>query len=148
MDRKTADSRSTAAAARIVVSWLALLATAGCVSSSRVQVNSTPSGARILLDGTDCGQQTPASVELSHSANRHTLKLEKPGYNPVERELVLDRDIDVMDPDDAARAVCCAPGTLGCSLISFLHPFHVSTGFRPSTVDATLEVAGQGARSR
>ncbi len=146
MDRKTTDPRSTAAAARRLVACLALAATAGCVSSSRVQVNSTPSGARILLDGVDCGQATPASVELSHSENRHAIKIEKPGYNPVEREVVLDRDIDVMDADEAATRVCCAPCTLGCSLVGFLHPFHVSTGFRPQNVDATLEVAGQGAR--
>jgi hypothetical protein len=146
MDSHFTGPRSTVAAARLVASCLLLLVLGGCVSTSRVQVNSTPSGARILLDGADCGQTTPASVELTNSVSRHALKIEKAGYNPVERELVLDRDIDVMDADEAATRVCCAPCTLGCTLIGFLHPLHVTTGFRPSNVDATLEVAGQGAR--
>jgi hypothetical protein len=146
MDSNFTGSRSTAAAARLVAACVALLVLGGCASSSRVQVNSTPSGARILLDGADCGQTTPASVELTNSVSRHSLKIEKAGYNPVEREVVLDRDIDVMDADEAATRVCCAPCTLGCTLIGFLHPFSVSTGFRPSNIDALLEVAGQGAR--
>jgi hypothetical protein len=146
MDSNFTGPRSTVAAARLVAPCLLLLVLGGCVSTSRVQVNSTPSGARILLDGADCGQTTPASVELTNSVSRHALKIEKAGYNPVERELVLDRDIDVMDADEAATRVCCAPCTLGCTLIGFLHPLHVTTGFRPSNVDATLEVAGQGAR--
>src|SRR5882672_4026251 len=75
----------------------ALLVLGGCASTSRVQVSSTPSGARIVLDGSDCGQTTPTSVELSTASTRHSIRIEKPGFNPVEREVTLDRDVDVMD---------------------------------------------------
>lgn len=141
MDRTTARG-----VGRRLAALVALLGFAGCTATSRVQVRSTPSGARILLDGTDIGQTTPSSVELSTARSRYTIRIERAGYNPVEREVTLNRDVDVMDADEAAGRICCAPCTLGCTLLGFLHPFTVNTAFRPSNIDAPLEVAGQGAR--
>jgi len=143
MDRSRAQCQSLA---RRLAALVALLVVAGCSATSRVQVNSTPSGARILLDGNDCGQTTPASIELNTARSKYSIRIERTGYNPVEREVTLNRDVDVMDADEAAGRICCAPCTLGCTLLGFLHPFTVNTAFRPSHIDATLEVAGQGAR--
>ena len=147
MDSTMTDARADAHTGwRRLQTLLALLVLGGCASTSRVQINSTPSGARIVLDGTDCGQTTPASIELDTGTKRHSIRIERAGFNPVEREVTLNRDVDVMDADEAATRVCCAPCTLGCTLLGFLHPFTVNTAFHPSHIDATLEVAGQGAR--
>lgn len=140
------DRSSARPIVRRLAALVALLGIAGCAASSRVQVNSTPSGAHILVDGTDLGQTTPASVELSTAKSRYTIRIERVGFNPVEREVTLSRDVDVMDADEAAGRICCAPCTLGCTLLGFLHPFSVNTAFRPSHIDQQMEVAGQGAR--
>jgi hypothetical protein len=50
-----------------------------------IMVNSTPSGARVLLDGTDAGF-TPVILE-NISAGNHTVRLEKGGYVSAAREI-------------------------------------------------------------
>ena len=51
-------------------------------------VNSTPSGARVLLDGTDAGL---SPVVLSNiSAGNHTVSLEKDGYSTADRMVSID----------------------------------------------------------
>jgi hypothetical protein len=129
---------------RVAVALGALLG--GCTTTSRVQVNSTPEGARILIDGADSGQVTPSSVQLSNDKENYTLTVEKPGFNPVVRDVKFSRDVDVMGPEEAGCRICIAPCCLGFSLLKFLHPFDVTSKFVPSQIDATLEVAGQGAR--
>jgi hypothetical protein len=46
----------------------------------KISVSSSPSGARIYLDGTDMGFNTPATL-TSISAGSHTIILKKSGYN-------------------------------------------------------------------
>ena len=50
---------------------LALFSLVGCQTTCNVQVNSTPAGARILIDGGDSGQQTPATVVLATQTTKH-----------------------------------------------------------------------------
>jgi len=125
---------------------LALLLLAGCATNRRVEVNSTPAGARILIDGVDSGQQTPASVVLSTSTRRYAITLEKPGFNPVSRSVELAKEVDVISADEAVGSICLAPCCCGLPLLRLLRPVDVSTKFVPSRIDATLEVSGQGAR--
>jgi hypothetical protein len=130
----------------ILAALLPLLGVAGCTTTSRVEVSSAPSGARILIDGVDSGQTTPSSVVLSTSRTEYTLTLEKPGFNPASRTLRYSTDVDVMDADEAVGSICCAPFCCGLPLLNFLHPVDVSSRFVPSRFNADLEVAGQGAR--
>jgi eukaryotic-like serine/threonine-protein kinase len=47
------------------------------------QVDTTPKGAEIFLDGTPTGQTTPARVQMP--AGLHTLAVRLPGYQPMRR---------------------------------------------------------------
>jgi hypothetical protein len=111
-----------------------------------VEVSSSPSCARILIDGVDSGLQTPESVVLSTSKKRYTISLDKAGFNPVSREVVLSKDVDVIGPDEAVSTICISPFCCFLPLLRLLHPVDVETRFVPSRIDATLEVAGQGAK--
>ena len=64
----------------------------------------------------------------------------------MTREVELTKDVDVMDADEAVKNVCCAPCCCGLTLLNFLKPFEVNTVFVPRSIDAKLEVAGQGVR--
>jgi hypothetical protein len=125
---------------------LALLCAGGCATAGRVEVGSTPAGARILIDGVDSGQQTPSSVVLSTSQKRYTLTIEKPGFNPASREVVFTKQVDVIDADEAVASILCAPCCCFLPLFNLLDPVDVETRFVPSHIHAMLEVAGQGAR--
>ena len=50
-------------------------------------VNSTPSGARVLLDGTDAGFSPVVLANIS--AGNHTVRLEKDGYIPATRVVII-----------------------------------------------------------
>ncbi len=52
----------------------------------KVPVTSDPVGARIIADGREAGT-TPLTLSLDRSTD-HTIRIERPGYNPVEIMLV------------------------------------------------------------
>src|SRR5690606_7693348 len=70
---------------------LILLATPACTyfsSREQVLVSSEPLGARIVVDGHDTGQTTPASLPLGGLfGGDHTIVLHKPGYRPAVRRV-------------------------------------------------------------
>ncbi len=136
----------SAARRRAAIAALASLLLGGCTTTGRVEVSSSPAGARILIDGVDSGQQTPNSVVLSTSKSEYTLTVDKPGYNAVSRRVRFATDLDVIDADEAVSSVLCAPFCCGLPLLRLLHPVDVESRFVPSRFDAQLEVAGQGAR--
>jgi len=51
-------------------------------------LNSSPLGARILIDGKDSGETTPAVI--STNAGTHHIRLELDGFEPVERDLAVE----------------------------------------------------------
>lgn len=53
-----------------------------------LEVTSTPSGARVLVDGVDSGKVTPA--ELGLGAGEHTIALELEGYVRVESKVAVE----------------------------------------------------------
>lgn len=73
-----------------VVTVCALLFQFGaCAYSTKPQsipVTSNPVGARIIADGQDAGT-TPLTLSLKRNAD-HKIRIEKPGYNPVDILLV------------------------------------------------------------
>jgi hypothetical protein len=131
-----------------LVALAAALATLpGCTTTNgRVEVSSSPAGARILIDGADSGQQTPSSLVLPTAKKKYTIGIERSGFNPVVREVELAKDFDVMGPEEAVGRICISPCCCGLPLLKFLHPVDIDTKFVPSRIDATLEIAGQGAR--
>ena len=62
----------------IVVALVLMTGCDGGVGFGSIEVNSTPSGARVYLDGADTGQVTP--IVLNASAGDHTVKLSKYHY--------------------------------------------------------------------
>jgi hypothetical protein len=81
-------------------------------------VNSTPPGARVLLDGTEAGL-SPVVLE-NISAGNHSVTLEKDGYIPATREVMIAygmmNPVEVfLDPVPAAtpRAAGPVPATAG-----------------------------------
>jgi len=87
MDMTTAAKPSAFIA---VVTVCALLFQFGaCAYSTKPQsipVTSNPVGARIIADGQDSGT-TPLTLSLKRNAD-HKIRIEKPGYNPVDILLV------------------------------------------------------------
>lgn len=71
-------------------------------------VQSTPTGARLFVDGVDLGL-TPQEPRLPNSAA--VLRLEKPGYNPLERRLKPeDRELKLaMVPEPLHRSLKTQP---------------------------------------
>jgi serine/threonine protein kinase len=49
------------------------------VATGKLAITSTPSGAKVIIDGTDTGLKTPCTVEKL-SAGRHKIRLTKNGY--------------------------------------------------------------------
>src|SRR5688572_7760979 len=145
IEKRTTGSGSGRARLATLAAALLLIAS-GCTTNRRVELSSTPAGARILIDGVDSGQQTPSSVVLSTSKPNYVLTLEKGGFNPVSREVALAKDVDVIGPGEAVCSICMAPCCFGLSLLRLLHPVDVETKFVPERIDATLAVAGQRAR--
>ena len=47
------------------------------------QVNTTPTGAEIFVDGTSTGQFSPARVQIP--SGTHTIGMRKPGFEPARR---------------------------------------------------------------
>ena len=90
-----------------------------------LMVNSTPPGARVLLDGTDAGL-SPVVLE-NISAGNHSVTLEKDGYIPAAREVMIAygmmNPVEVLlDPVPAAtpRAAGSVPamaGAIGAGLV-------------------------------
>ncbi len=140
MNPLTLFSRSSRTGALILVVLLPL----ACSSAKKVRVSSTPPGARILINSTDSGQTTPAEVTLSSKEDRYEITLEKHGYNPVTREVRLTTDVRVIDPDEVAVRICCAPCCLGLPLLGLLKPLRVDKEFVPTKFNANLYPEGQG----
>jgi hypothetical protein len=128
-----------------VTALVAPLLLASCTTTiQKVRVTSKPSGSRILIDGADSGQTTPADVVLSLSEEYYKITVEKGGYNPVSRVVHLETDVDVIHPKEAAGKILCAPCCLGLPLLDLLEPVEVTKMFMPSRIDAELDVEGQG----
>ncbi len=142
IDRAIAKERQLAWACAL----LAATALAGCASTSSISVQSTPPGARILIDGVDAGQQTPGSVTLSTSKKRYDITIDKAGYNPVQQTVELGTDVDVIDADEAVGTICISPCCCFLPLLRLLDPVDIKTQFRPTNISVELEVAGQGVR--
>ncbi len=133
----------------VQASWIGCLLmlmtlSSACTTARKIHVASQPSGARILIDGEDSGLTTPSQLTLSTAMKSYTIALEKPGYNPIERQVKLGKDVDVIDPDEVAMRVCCAPCCLGLPLLGLLKPVRVKQGYTPSRIDARLDPEGQG----
>ena len=77
--------RTVAGAAALVV--LAAATTAGCgglrTRWQKVPVTSSPPGAAVFVDGRASGT-TPVTIWLKRRAGRHVVRIEAPGYDPVE----------------------------------------------------------------
>jgi hypothetical protein len=58
-------------------------------SAGWIWVRSTPPGARILLDGAETGQRTPARLELQ--AGQHEVRLVRRGFGSASRNVVVDQ---------------------------------------------------------
>ncbi len=58
----------------------------------QIYVVSNPLGARIILDGEDTGEKTPAKIEVpvAESDSPHTLRIVKNGYRPEEQTFVIE----------------------------------------------------------
>jgi serine/threonine protein kinase len=56
-----------------------------------IMINSQPSGARILLDGKDSGQTTPAVIAAE--VGSHTVRLELAGYKQFEKKVDVEQGI-------------------------------------------------------
>ncbi len=116
----------------------------GCSASGKIEVNSHPAGARILLDGEDSGLKTPATLEVSSERTQFTVRIEKQGFNPVSRSVQYTTEIDPITPSEAVGTIVCSPCCLGLPLLSFLEPIKVHSQFVPAKIDAHLDPAGQG----
>jgi eukaryotic-like serine/threonine-protein kinase len=55
---------------------------------AKLILSSNPPGARILIDGKDSGETTPAVI--STNAGTHHIRLELDGFEPVERDLAVE----------------------------------------------------------
>ncbi|MEM7231943.1 MAG: PEGA domain-containing protein [Planctomycetota bacterium] len=125
---------------------LVVCATTGCYTTNKIHVKSTPSGAKIFIDGSDSGEVTPAHLRLSAGEPSYELSLRKPGYNEVIREIKVERDVDFLTPKEAVCSVLCAPFCCGLPLLNFLTPVEVNVNFVPEEINAFLDPAGQGLR--
>jgi len=66
-------------------------------NGSKLVINSSPLGARILVDGKDSGQTSPAVIPIK--AGTHRVRLELDGFEPVEREVTVEeRKPGMMNP--------------------------------------------------
>ncbi len=129
--------------------FLSLLLFAGCKTPRRMEVRSTPPGARVLLDGKDTGRSTPTEVLLDTSVQRYEVTLEKAGYNPARQEIRRSTDVDVIEADELACTVLCSPCCLGLPLLDALDELvTVKTHYHPREVDLRLDLAGQGIKLR
>lgn len=52
-------------------------------TSQKIPVTSSPSGAKIIVDGEETGH-APMVLKLKRKKKSHIIRVEKPGYNPVE----------------------------------------------------------------
>ncbi len=68
----------------------------------QLTIRSTPAGARVLLNGRDRGR-TPVSLQ-DLAPGRYALRLSRPGYVNVDRELVVPRDTQLTIPLKRAAA--------------------------------------------
>ena len=87
---------------RAALLLLLLPLASACNTVQRVKVKSSPSGARVLIDGKDSGLTTPAEVVLPMSEDSYEITLHKNGYNPIHRTVRLETDVDVIDADEVA----------------------------------------------
>ena len=133
---------------RLALATLPALLGSACHSTRTVHVDSAPTGARILLDGEDTGLSTPADLTVSTKKKRYIVRLERSGYNPSERTLRLETDVDVIDADEAAMSVLCAPCCCGLPLLNLLTPVDVNRDFRPDPLRFQLDPEGEGLRLR
>jgi hypothetical protein len=60
-------------------------------ASISLEIASSPSGAKVKIDGADKGT-TPLSVELQRGSNRVSIDLEKSGYGSLRESVVPDKD--------------------------------------------------------
>ena len=105
-------------------------------SSQMVEVESTPSGAAVWLDGRRLEQTTPTSIPLERGCTNHVVRVQKEGYAPVETVLTphyslwLGADIGV-----CFTGVGLVPGMLGLVV-----DLGTGTGFThsPEAIDVRL----------
>src|SRR5262245_39182034 len=93
------------------------IAASACTSTRRVDITTTPAGAKVILDGKDTGQSTPTELVLDTRESRYEITLEKAGYNPYTTVVKRTTDVDVIEADRLACAVCCSPCCLGLPLL-------------------------------
>lgn len=111
-----------------------------------LRVESIPPGARVLLDGVDTTQRSPATLEVARGP--HTLSIQLDGYLPYETHVEADDELTLSVPLESARASLevssVPPGAMVRRDGLFL-------GFTPYTLDGlaldadvTLELAADG----
>ncbi len=96
----------------------------GSLSSGTLSISSTPPGARIYLDGTDMGYNTPASL-TEISAGNHVITLKKSGY-----------------ADYSANVIATAGQTMSISATLTNQPVTGSISARSTPTGATILVDG------
>lgn len=78
----------------IVLVLIVALLDAGCASimgggrPQKISLNSTPSGAKVMVRGSDLSAVTPDTIKLSRKEPLYVLRFEKEGYEPVEVTLL------------------------------------------------------------
>ena len=60
------------------------------IEEINVSINSSPSGAKIIVDGEDTGKKTPANVKLK--IGEHTVKLTLKGYEDLVKKIKVEKD--------------------------------------------------------
>jgi hypothetical protein len=115
----------------------------------RVLVRSTPSGARVLIDGKDRGQ-TPATIR-DLAQGEHRIRIVRDGYTTAERRIVLSsktpsQSLSVplaKEPRSREQAVATTPAKAGGTLVIESRPEGASVLIDGRPVGTTpLSLAG------
>ncbi len=106
--------------------------------STKVTLASDPPGARVLIDEKDSGFVTPCVLELDPD-ERARMTLELPGYEKAQRELVPERDVQIILWRDMylRSATWYAPFWL--NVRDFFEPFKIDKRYSPSRIFVRLE---------
>jgi len=109
-------------------------------SGENVLVSSQPLGARILIDGQDTGETTPARLTIggNFGAN-HLLELEKPGYRTAQRRLYQHTEGYTSRWNDGVYDLAMPPLPLFWTPGDFVFPFGVRGALLPAELYVQLE---------
>jgi hypothetical protein len=106
--------------------------------STKVTLASDPPGARVMIDHHDSGFVTPCVLELDPD-DKATMELELPGYETAQRELVPERNMDVILWRDMYLRAGVWRWPLWLNMRDMFEPFKIDKRYSPSRIFVRLE---------